>query len=692
MAKPKKRSGGGGRKTPAAPRRKPATKRPAPKVDPERVAEAKNAERRPRRSWRGAIFRFVLLAAIWGFVALGAIAAYFYLTLPDLEQATRLERGPTAALLARDGAFLASYGELRGQMVTVAELPAHVPRAVVAIEDKRFYEHGGIDLWGVARAAVVNITTGELRQGASTITQQLARNLLLTRERSWTRKAREALLALELERRFDKDQILTIYLNRVYFGGGAYGIDAAARRFFGKPARKANLWEAALMAGSLKAPSRLAPDRNPEAAAARARLVLRAMAAEGYAPPDAADRPRAIAASAANALTAPIAGDARYFADWSLDQAAGLMAGLDRDVLVETTLDLNLQRFAEQAVADGLARRLKGKTSGDWPSQAALIAMTPDGAVRAMVGGRDYVKSQFNRATQARRQLGSVFKPFVYMAAVEAGWRPDDLVEDAPVSVGKWRPRNFRNRYYGRVTLREALARSLNAPAVRLAEDIGRGRAVVLARRLGVASPLPDGPSVSLGAGAATLLEITGAYAALAAGGAYTPPYGVRQVRSRDGETLYRHGLDATRALSAADARRMTNMLAAAVAWGSGKGAQLDRDAAGKTGTSQKGRDAWFVGYTADLIAGVWVGHDDDRPIKGLTGGGAPARIWQAFMEAAHNGLPRRPLAGAADPPEPASARAPKPQPKAEAARPAEKRPRFELDFRFLEDRGDTAD
>ncbi len=656
--------GGGPRRSPAAPRLRAQAPRAAPKVDPRPGAAAKAAPKtpiKPRRkapakrlrsagpavpSWRGRITRLAVLAAIWGVILVGGVGAYLYLTLPDLEAATRLKRGPTAALLAADGAFIASYGELHGQMITVAELPPHLPRAVIAIEDRRFYEHGGVDLWGVGRAIVVNVASGSLRQGASTITQQLARNLLLSQERSFVRKAREALLALELERRFGKDQILTLYLNRVYFGGGAYGVDAAARRFFGKPATEVNLWEAALLAGVLQAPSRLAPDRNPEDAAARARLVLKAMVEAGFVSPEAANEPMAVVASAATALGAPVGGNARYFADWALDQADGFMAGLDRDVLVQTTLDLTLQQKAERAVADALAAMPKG--AKHWPSQAALIAMTPDGAVRAMVGGMDYQASQFNRATQARRQMGSAFKTFVYLAAMEAGKEPDDMVLDAPIEVGKWRPRNYKDRYYGEVTLREALARSLNGAAVRLAEEVGRERAITVARRLGVVSPLPDGPSVTLGAGAATLLEMTGAYAALAAGGRYTPPYGVVEVRARDGAMLYQPSKSGAPAVAPEIEERMNNMLAAVGAWGSGKAAAIDRDAAGKTGTSQNGRDAWFIGYTADLVVGVWVGHDDDRPIPGLTGGGLPARIWHDFMAAATGSFAPKTLPGVA--------------------------------------------
>lgn len=681
---------GGGRKEPKAPARRKAPARPAPDVGkpapaskaagrkPTRAkaapkaklpakaktpargkapARAKAAARekpaaaaevgdKPRRSLRARIIGLAALVCVWAFITLAGLVGYLYLTLPSLDEATRLKRGPTAALLSRDGAFLASYGELHGQMTTVAELPVHLPRAVIAIEDKRFYEHGGIDLWGVARAIFVNVTSGRIRQGASTITQQLAKNLLLSNKRSYWRKAKEALLALELERRFAKDQILTVYLNRVYFGGGAYGVDAAARRFFGKPATEVTLWESALLAAVLKAPSRLAPDRNPEAAAARAKLVLNAMAASGFISKEAAAAPMAVANVAATALTAPRGGGARYFADWALDQAEGFMAGLDSDVLVQTTLDLDLQRAAEAAVGQVLNNRPKGVSAKNWPSQAALVVMTPDGAVRAMVGGRNYQKSQFNRAVQAERQMGSTFKPFVYLAALEAGWEPDDLIRDAPVQIGDWRPRNYKNRYYGDVTMREALARSLNAAAVRLAEDLGRGKAVAVARRLGLARPLPEGPSVTLGAGGATLLELTGAYAAFANAGHFAPPYGIREVRARDGTLLYKPVIEGSRALSPEVVVRMTDMLGAVVKWGSGKRAAIGRDAAGKTGTTQNGRDGWFIGYTADLVAGVWVGHDDYRPIKGLSGSGPPAMIWRAFMEAAGSEYAPKPLAG----------------------------------------------
>ncbi len=635
------------RKNPKLSARLKAPAKPAPKADdppPRRRSATKPDGRKRWHGWR--IFRAAVLVSIWGFVAAGCLVGYLYLTLPSLNEATRLKRGPTAALLAKDGAFLASYGELNGVMFNVADLPAHLPRAVIAIEDKRFYEHGGIDPWGVARALFVNITSGKIRQGASTITQQLAKNLLLTHKRSYWRKAREALLALEIERKFGKDQILTVYLNRVYFGGGAYGVDAAARRFFGKPATEVSLWEAALLAAVLKAPSRLAPDRNPEAAAARAKLVLNAMADAGFISASAAAQPMGVTNAAATALTAPGGGGARYFADWALDQAEGFMSGLDSDVLVETTLDMDLQRAAEGAVARILNNRPKNVSAANWPSQAALVAITPDGAVRAMVGGVNYRVSQFNRVTQAERQMGSTFKPFVYLAALEAGWEPGDRINDGPIRIGKWQPRNYKDRYYGDVTLRAGLARSLNAAAVRLAERVGRQNAVKAARRLGLNRPLPNGPSVTLGAGGASLLELTGAYAAFANHGRFATPHGIREIRARDGTVLYEPVSEPSQAIDPAVALRMTDMLGAVVKWGSGVRAKIDRDAAGKTGTSQSGRDAWFIGYTADLVAGVWVGDDDNRPIKNLSGSGPPTEIWQAFMAAAGAKFAPKPLPG----------------------------------------------
>ncbi len=583
-----------------------------------------------RPVWRR-LLSGIAVAGVWGLVVLIAVLAYFSYTLPDVEQAAESGRRPGIFLNDVDGNPVLAKGDLYGDPVNAAELPDYVPRAVVAIEDRRFYDHGGIDLIGLARALWVNIVEGRVRQGGSTITQQLAKNIFLTPERSIERKIREALLALWLEWRYDKEHIISLYLNRVYFGSGAYGIDAAARRFFSKPAAEVGLWEAAVLAGLLKAPSRLSPVANPAGAGERGRLVLKAMADSGFISADQAEK---AAASTLRTSTTP---DGRgYFADWVLAQVNRRMGMVDRDLRIATTFDPGLQRLAAETVAAALAGRAS-------PSQAALVAMSPDGAVRAMVGGRDYGASQFNRATQALRQPGSAFKLFVYLAALERGLDPDDIVTDARVEVGGWAPKNFDGRFRGSVTMREAFAQSLNAAAVRLADRAGRARVVETARRLGITSDLAPDLTIALGSSAVRLIELTGAYAAFANGGAGVIPYGVNRI---DG-VFERSGAGAGEAVAPGVVASMNDMLAAAVAQGTGGAARLaDRRAAGKTGTSQSFRDAFFVGFTGNLVAGVWVGNDDGAPMDEVTGGGLPARIWRDFMAAAHEGAEARPIPG----------------------------------------------
>ena len=568
---------------------------------------------------------------MWGLVALIAALAYFSYTLPDVDRVAESGRRPGIFLNDVDGNPVLAKGDLYGNPVDAARLPPYVPRAVIAIEDRRFYEHGGIDPIGLARALWVNIVEGGVRQGGSTITQQLAKNVFLTPERSIERKIREALLAFWLEWRYDKNHIISLYLNRAYFGSGAYGIDAAARRFFSKPAEEVDLWEAAVLAGLLKAPSRLSPVANPGGAGERARLVLKAMAESGFI---SAEQAQAAAGSALRTRTAP---DGRgYFADWVLAQVHRRMGLVDRDLRIATTFDPGLQWLAAETVAAALA----GKTN---PSQAALVAMAPDGAVRAMVGGRDYGESQFNRATQALRQPGSAFKLFVYLAALERGLEPDDIVTDARVNVGGWAPKNFDGRFRGSVTMREAFAQSLNAAAVRLADRAGRARVADAARRLGIASDLAPDLTIALGSSGVRLVELTGAYAAFANGGRGVIPYGVREIAG----VFQRAGTGAGEAVAPGVVASMNDLLTAAVKQGTGKAARLsDRPAAGKTGTSQSFRDAFFVGFTGNLVAGVWVGNDDGASMDEVTGGGLPARIWHDFMAAAHEGAPVRPLPG----------------------------------------------
>ena len=591
----------------------------------------------------GQAVRLVLSVAVWGMVAMAALVAWYAYDLPEIAHLEEVagRRGPTVTLQAADGSVLAHYGDLYGVAVQLHELPPHLPHAVLAVEDRRFYEHSGIDPRGVARALWGNIWAGGLRSGGSTISQQLAKNLFLSPERTLRRKAQEALLAYWLERRFGKDQILTIYLNRVYFGQGAYGVDAAARRYFGKPAQDVTVYEAAVLAGLLKAPSRYNPVSSPQLADGRARLVLESMVAAGWLTDFAADRAHA---GGGGVRGEGSGAQSRYVADWALERARDYIGYEGGDLVVATTIDPHLQFLAEQAVAHNLAAA-RGRKAG----QAALVAMRPDGRVVAMVGGRSYAESQFNRATQALRQPGSAFKLFVYLAAMEAGMRPGDTIEDRPVTVAGWTPRNARREHRGPVSLREAAARSLNSVAVILSEAVGRGNVAAAARRLGITSELNTDPALALGAYEVTLLELTAAYAVMANQGYGVWPYGVTEIRAGDGRILYRRsGGGPGRVVEAPDVAAINDILTAAITWGTGRQARLDRPAAGKTGTSQDSRDAWFIGYTPDLVAGVWFGNDDNSPMDRIGGGAYPALTWKDFMVPALAGVAPRPLLGVA--------------------------------------------
>ncbi len=597
-----------------------ARKRPARKP-PRRRGRARAAPRRRRSLARRAAY-LLAVAGVWGLVLLAGAAAVLAVGLPDIDRVLAEPRRPGIAVLAADGAPLANFGEVYGAWIAPDDLPPVLVDAVLSIEDRRFYRHFGLDPWGLLRAAAVNLAAGRVAQGGSTLTQQIAKNVFLTPERTLRRKVQEALLALWLERRYSKDELLAAYLNRVYLGAGCFGVEAAARRYFGKPARELGLAEAAMLAGLPKAPSRYAPTRDPKAARGRAAAVLDAMVAAG--------RLDAAAAAAAKAMPAAArsgggGGGARYFADWVADRASGFVGPPRDDLAVRTTLDRAAQAAAEAAMR-----------AADLPpgAQAALVAMTPDGAVRAMVGGLSYADSQFNRAAQARRQPGSAFKLAVFAAALADGMAADDVVDDSPVTVDGWTPRNYGGVYRGPVTLTDAFAHSSNAAAVRLAERAGRRAVRSMARRLGLSGPLPEGPSLALGAGEVTLLELAAAYAAPANAGRAAIPHGILEIRDRSGAALYRRsGSGPGRVLSPRVAAALDRMLAAVVREGTGRRAAPESGpAAGKTGTSQDSRDAWFVGYRPGLVAGVWVGRDDSRPMKDVTGGGAPAEIWRGFM------------------------------------------------------------
>ena len=583
------------------------------------------------------LLRWTALAGIWGFIALAGVLAYYGYGLPDLEKLETPQRRPSVTLVASDNSVLATYGDLHGGAVRFDQVPPYLIQAIVATEDRRFFDHAGVDGIGIIRAAFANLRAGAIRQGGSTLTQQLAKNLFLTPERSLKRKVQELLLAFWLEARFSKKQIFTIYLNRVYLGAGTYGVAAASHHYFDRPASALSLRQAAVIAGLLKAPSRYSPLRNPKAAAKRADQVLANMvAAEFLDPGDAqAARKESLRLSARRAGTG-----ARYFSDWLLERAAGFVGRTDRDLVIRTTLSPRLQKIGERR----LRQTLKQAASCN-ARQGALVALSPDGAIRAMVGGRNYGRSQFNRVTQARRQPGSAFKLFVYLAGLESGLAPDESVDDTPVTIDGWRPRNYDGKYRGRVTVRQAFARSLNAAAVRVSERAGRRKVIGVAERLGITATLKGHPSVALGASEVSLLELTGAYAVLANRGFPAWPYGILEIRDGDGKLLYRRGgAGAGRLVQPREVAALQTMLSDVVTTGTGRAARLRRPAAGKTGTSQEFRDAWFVGFTAEMVTGVWLGNDNSSPMKKVTGGSFPARLWKGFMTEALKGAPARRL------------------------------------------------
>jgi len=619
---------------------------------PRRPKKAARDKPPRRKGARGRWWKWGLLAALWLFILGGGALGYFWMTLPSTKDLAVADRRPSVTLLAADNSLVATFGDLFGEPLRLAEMPKYLPEAVIATEDRRFYSHFGIDLWGTFRAAFADLRAGHVVQGGSTITQQLAKNIFLTNERTFSRKIQETMLAIWLEHEFTKNEILEIYLNRVYLGAGTYGVDAAAHRYFAKSARNVTLYEAAVIAGLLKAPTKFSPSRDSEAAAARAQQVLANMVDAGYittaqAAAAAADEKRALAEAA---RTPP---GSRYFADWIADQLGRLHEAQGRDIVVVTTLNPKMQGEAEGAVLDTLTRDGDKFKAGE----GALVAMSPDGAVRAMVGGRDYAESQFNRATQALRQPGSSFKPFVYLAALEHGVRPSDHFNDHRIRIGKWEPHNFENKYMGDVTVSEAVAESLNSVAAQVIERVGVDNVIEVAHRLGIASNLARDDSLALGTSVVTLLDLTTAYCSFASGGIGAWPYGITEIRDPQGNVLWRRsGAGPGRVIDPGIAGEMNELLSGVIAHGTGKAAQLDRPVAGKTGTTQDFHDALFIGFSADLVTGVWFGNDDNSPMKNITGGTLPARTWKTFMAQATQGMPVRPLPSAEESPRIASA------------------------------------
>ena len=563
--------------------------------------------------------------------------------IPATADLWNVNRQSAIIVLDRNGEEIAARGARYGEHVDPSELPEHLIKAFLSTEDRRFYDHGGVDLRGTLRAAITNTKSGSVVQGGSTITQQLAKNLFLSPEQTYIRKAREALLALWLEGHYSKDEILSLYLNRIYLGAGAYGIESAAQTYFGASSRDASLAEAAMLAGLPKAPSTYAPTQNPFGAQRRASAVLDNLLETGEITPfearEARQNPPVIVSQNTDS-------DLGYFFDYAAALARTLTSDVVGDIVVTTTIDQKLQRDAEAAVTEALT--VEARIAG--AEQAALVAYDADGALRAMVGGRSYKESQFNRAVQAKRQPGSAFKPFVYIAAMEAGLTPESRFIDQPVDIEGWAPTNYTPGFAGPVRLTEAVAKSINTVAVQVTEQVGRGKVAEAAIRMGVKSNVPPHRSIALGAVDMTLANLTGAYLPLARGGLAADPYAIEKIESSTGELLYQHKdeTDPIQVLEPDVAKNMNHLLFQVMHSGTGRRANLGlRHAAGKTGTTNEWRDAWFVGYTGQVVAGVWVGNDEYTPMDKITGGTIPAEIWKDFMRSAHRGMPLAKLAGA---------------------------------------------
>jgi penicillin-binding protein 1A len=565
-----------------------------------------------------------LASVVIGLLILTALVFAQSASLPSFQQLTRRdELGKVVRVRSVDGQLLVALGPTLGKWISYEDIPPAMRSAMIAVEDQRFRQHPGVDPIAIARIlkfAVVNRNSGRRLQGGSTITQQLARNIFLTNKYSVGRKLREMVVALALERKFTKDQILELYLNRVYFGGGAYGIDAASRTFFGHDASRLSLGEAAIIAGLVKAPSNYSPTADVEAARGRATVVLQTMVKNGFISSAAADNvdPARIVVQPSQKQNS-----FRYFTDWALPQLETLIGDSSEPIEVWTTLDTKMQAAGDRAINANAPRGAQG----------ALVSLDRDGAVRAMVGGRDYVSSLYNRASQAERQPGSAFKLFVYLAALESGMKPTSVLVDEPVEIEGWRPRNSTRTHLGSVTLREAFARSINTISAKIGAQLGFSTIADMAQRFGITGKISTYPSMVLGTSNVRLIDMTRAYAAVSNKGVSVTPYAITRVSTTDGRLLYRHQGGDDRVLVAPwVAAQMTDLLQTAVLSGTGRAAQIGRPVAGKTGTTSSNKDGWFIGFSSGVTTGVWMGRDDNRAIPGLQGGTAPARAFHDFM------------------------------------------------------------
>lgn len=570
--------------------------------------------------------KWTFVLGLWAGIFVLGICAYYAAELPDITENASFERKSSIIVKDMNGEIVAHYGDIVGNQITINDIPPHLVHAVLATEDRRFYYHFGIDPIGLARAMFTNVTQQGVVQGGSTITQQLAKNLFLSRERTLKRKIQEAMLAIWLENQLTKDEILSAYLNRVYLGSGTYGVDAASKLYFKKPVKDISIREAATLAGLLKAPSRYSPLANPSLSRQRTDTVLNAMIDAGYLTKD---EQNGLTTKIPTPNRKPDGTGERYYTDWIVDQIDELIGTPQEDLIIETTMNPKIQTFAEES----LARHIRENGEESHMSQGAVIVMRPNGAVLAVVGGKDYAESQFNRATQAMRQPGSSFKPFVYLTALEYGWRPTDTIMDEPITRGRYRPKNFKNQYYGEVDLLTALTLSLNTVSYQLTKQLTPAAVIDTARRLGIEEELDADLSLALGTNELRPIELIGAYASIANGGVTVKPYGITKIIGEDGTVYYeRQEKRGKRMIDPKAISDLTMMMQSVVENGTGRGANFGAGAAGKTGTSQESRDAWFMGFTDRLVTGVWVGNDDNTPMKRVTGGSFPARIWRDVM------------------------------------------------------------
>lgn len=585
------------------------------------------------RGWLATLFAFCLkwglVIGLWVSIFVAVLLFWYASELPNITKSMVFERRPTVIIKASNGEIVDRYGDIKGVIVDAKDLPDYVTHAILATEDRRFYDHFGMDLKGFTRALLVNISKGGFVQGGSTLTQQLAKNLFLTRERTIKRKIQELMLAFQLERELTKDEILSAYMNRVYLGSGAYGIDAASKVYFNKSAKELNLREAATIAGLLKAPSRYSPNADPVKSAARTKVVLRGMVNAGYITEQDIAAYKTMPPAPRRK---PSSGESvRYYTDYIISQLDDLIGQIDADITVETTLDTDIQSEMEESITKAILKYGPDKEV----SQAAGAIMRLDGAVVALMGGRDYSMSEFNRVTESLRPPGSSFKPVVYLTALEQGWNLNNIIVDEPRRYyGGYRPRNYGNQYYGEVTLFEALTLSLNTVAVELTKQVGPDAVIDTARRLGITADLETSLSTALGSNGVPMLQMINAYAILGRGGKSVQPYSINKITDKDGEVLYERPATpkSEQVVDQNAVRQLTAMMQSVIASGTGRGAAIPYPAAGKTGTSQDFRDAWFMGFSTKYAGAIWFGNDDNSSTKRLTGGSAPAQVWSEVM------------------------------------------------------------